>query len=136
MDSARLVVLTVWLPKPTLAADQVALGPEVSPTPSKETECGLPTVLSVIVIEAVLWPNWLGVKVTLIVHAAPAARLDPHELFWLKSAALVPESETLAIATADVPVLERVSAWAPLADPISCGPKLRPDGERVRVSGS
>ena len=81
MGSARLVVSSVWLPKGKPVDDQVAFGPEISPTPFRETECGLPTVLSVIVIQALLWPNWLGVKVTLIAQDAPAARLDPHEFF-------------------------------------------------------
>jgi hypothetical protein len=90
----------------------------------------------VIVIEALRGPKWLGVKVTLMVQFAPAARLDPHELFWLKSVALLPESATLAIVTADVPVLVTVSVCAPLTLPVSCGAKLRLAGERVRVSGS
>jgi hypothetical protein len=41
-------------------------------------------------MEALRGPAWLGVKVTLMAQFAPAARLDPHVLLWLKSAALVP----------------------------------------------
>src|SRR5712692_4744723 len=136
MDCAGLVVPTSWLAKVKLVADKVASGPEVSPTPFRETECGLPTVLSVIVIEALRGPNWPGVKVTLMVQFAPAARLEPHVLLWLKSVALVPVSAMLLMTTAEAPVLVTVSACAPLRAPISCGAKLRPEGVRVRVSGS
>ena len=104
MDCAGLVVPTSWVANVRLAADKVALGPEVSPTPLRETECGLPTVLSVIVTDALRGPNWLGVKVTLMVQFAPAARLDPHVLLlWLKSAALAPVSAMLLTTTADYP---------------------------------
>src|SRR5712692_9350703 len=136
MDWAGLVVPTSWVANVRLAADKVALGPAVSPTPLKAPECGLPIVLSVIVIAALRGPNSLGVKVTLIVQFAPAAMLAPHVLFWLKSAALVSVSAMLLITTAEVPVLLSVSACAPLTAPISCGVKLRLGGARVRVSGS
>jgi hypothetical protein len=135
-DCAGLVVPTDWLAKFRLVADQVASGPEVSPTPLRETECGLPTVLSVMVIEAVRGPNWLAVRVTLMVQFAPAARLEPHELLWLKSVALVPVTAMRLIITAEVPVLVTVSACAPLRVSTNCGAKLRLAGERVRVSGS
>jgi hypothetical protein len=71
------------LPKVKLLADKVALEPEVSPTPFSETECGLPTVLSVIVMAALLGPTWLGVTVTLIAQFSPAAKVDPQVLVWL-----------------------------------------------------
>jgi hypothetical protein len=80
MDCAGLVVPTSSVANVMLVADQVALGPEVSPTPFRGTECGLPTVLSVIAINALRGPNWLGVKVTVKVQFAPGARLDPHVL--------------------------------------------------------
>ena len=119
-----------------LVADQVALGPEVSPTPFRGTACGLPTVLSVIVIDALRGPDWLGVKATVKVQFAAAARLELQVLVWLKSAALVPLNAMLLITTVEVPVFVTVSAWAPLEVPVSCGAKLRLGGERVSVSGS
>jgi hypothetical protein len=70
--------------------------------------------LSVIVIEALLGPNWPGVTLTLITQFAPAARLDPQFLFWLKSAALVPASATPLMRTGMLPVLVTVSG-------IGCG---------------
>jgi hypothetical protein len=136
MDCAALVVPTTWSPKAKLVADKVALGPAVSPAPLRETECGLPIVLSVIVIEALRGPNWLGVKVTLMVQFAPAATFESHVLLWVKSAALFPVSAMLLITTAEVPVLVTVSCCALLTVPTSCRPKLRLEGARVRVSGS
>lgn len=95
-----------------LVADQVALGPEVSPTPFRGTECGLPTVLSVMVIDALRGPTWVGVKPTVKAQFAPAARLELQVVVWLKSAALVPVNAMLLITTAEVPVFVTVSAWA------------------------
>src|ERR1700687_3702378 len=105
MDCAGLVVPTVVSGSVMLVADRVALGPGASPTLLRAIECGLPTVLSVIVIEAPLGPIWLGVTLTLMTQFAPAARLDPQVWFWLKSAALVPASATLLMRTGMLPVL-------------------------------
>ena len=89
-----------------------------------------------IVIDALRGPTWLAVKVTVKVQFAPAARLEPHVLVWLKSVALVPVSAMLLIATAKAPVLVTVSVCEVLEVPMSCGAKLRLAGERVSVSGS
>ena len=80
MDRAALVVPTVVSGRVKLVADKVALLPAVSPTPLRATECGLPTVRSAIVIEALLGPIWLGVTLTLMTQSALAARLDPQLL--------------------------------------------------------
>jgi len=57
-DSAELAVPTSWLPpKVKLVADKVAFGPEVSPTPLREIAWGLPRVLSVMVVWALLGPK-------------------------------------------------------------------------------
>jgi hypothetical protein len=75
-----LVVLTNCVEKGKLDADREALAPAVSPVPLSEAECGLPTVLSVTVTAALLGPNWLGVKMMLMVQLVPAAKLDPQVL--------------------------------------------------------
>ena len=86
------------------------------------------------VVEAQCGPNWLAVKVTLMMQFAPAARFDPHVLFWLKSAALVPVNAMVLITTCEVPVLVTVSGSHRVRAPTNCGAKLRLGGERVRVS--
>jgi hypothetical protein len=136
MDCAGLVVPTDSLGKVKLAAERVALGPELTPTPLKETECGLPTLLSVIVMEALRGPIRLGVKVTPIVQFAPAARLERQVPLWLKSVTLVPAIATPLITSSEPPVLVSVSVWLLLAVPTNCTPKSRIEGVRVRLSGS
>ena len=80
MDCAGLVVLTVSLPNARLVAERVALGPEVTPVPFTETDCGLPTLSSVIVRAATRGPNWLGVKPRLTSQLDAVAKLEPHVL--------------------------------------------------------
>ena len=53
----------------------------------------------------VLFPVVVGVKVTLMVQAALAARLEPQVLVWEKS----PLMATLVIVSVALPVLERVT---------------------------
>jgi hypothetical protein len=125
-------VSTVWPPKINPVADKEALGPGASPIPFKERRCGLPTVSSLTVIWLVCGPNWLGVKVTLIVQFAPAARLDPHVLLWLNS----PLVATPLITTGELPALVSVAVCAVLAVPTDSGLKLKAvAGEKLRVSG-
>jgi hypothetical protein len=64
-----------WQEMDRVAGNKVAFGPETIPVPVKVTDCGLPVVLSVIVIDALRDPGWLGVKVTWMVQFAPAASL-------------------------------------------------------------
>ena len=71
----------VWLLKLMLCADNVALGPEVKPTPSNATDWGLPPVSSVIRMEALRGPAWVGIKVTFTVQFAPAVSVEPQLLF-------------------------------------------------------
>lgn len=126
-----------WQEMDTVAGNKVAFGPVTVPVPVKAADCGLPVVLSVIVIDALRGPGWLGVKVTLMVQFAPAARLDSHVLLWLKSAALAPVNAMLLITTSELPVLVRISGCAPLLVPVNCGEaKFKLVAERVRVSGS
>ena len=66
------------MPKFKVAAERVAT--EAVPVPVKVTDCGLLVALSVIVIEAVLLPEAMGVKVTLIVQVPFASTEVPQVL--------------------------------------------------------
>jgi hypothetical protein len=104
------------------------------PVPVNETLCGLPDVLSVIVMLAARFPEAVGVKVTLIVHFAPTARF---ELFTgqvsvcAKSPLLVPLRAILEIVTAAVPVFVRVTPCGALVVVISWFPNERLADESV-----
>jgi len=135
MDCAGLVVSVPWLPKLKLVGDKVALGPESPPTPVKESVCELTTASSVMMIEALRGPNWLGVKVTFSVQLAPAPRLEPQVPLWSKSVALVPVIATLLITSSEPPVLVSVSTCGTLVVPTTNRPKLRPAGAGLRVAG-
>jgi hypothetical protein len=84
----------------------------VVPVPERLTECGLPVALSEIVTDAMRLPLAEGLKVTLIVQAAPAVTLEPQLLVWVKSLALVPETAIEAMLKSAVPELVRVTTWA------------------------
>jgi hypothetical protein len=72
-----------------------------------------------------------------MVQFAPAARLDPHVLLWLKSPALAPVNAMLLITTSELQVLVSISGCAPPIVPINCGAaKFKLVAEKVRVSGS
>src|SRR5436190_5986550 len=81
-----------------------------SPVPVRLTACGLPLALSVTLNVALLVPLAVGVKVTLIVHCAPAATDVPQLLVCPKSPLLAPVMEMLLMLRLAVPVLERVTA--------------------------
>ena len=88
------------------------MAPVEMPVPERLTDWGLPVALSVMARAAVRLPLAAGLKVTLMVQLAPAARLDPQLLVWAKSLALVPKTAMLEIFKAEVPELLRVTAWA------------------------
>lgn len=79
--------------------------------------CGLPLALSVMVMEADRAPVPPGVKVTLIVHFAPATTEVPHVLVCVKSLPLVPLTAMLVTLSAAVPLLVRVMVCAVAATP-------------------
>jgi hypothetical protein len=66
-----LVVPTNWFPKERLAGEMLAAGPV--PVPERPTVWGLPLASSLTLSEAVRLPLAEGVKVILIVQAAPTA---------------------------------------------------------------
>ena len=87
------------------------------PTPLRETACGLPLALSVILTVAVRWPVVVGVKVTLIVQFAPALTLVPQVLVSAKSPGFVPVMLMLVIVSVPLPVFVRVTVLAILVVP-------------------
>src|SRR6266581_5060092 len=83
---------------------------ELVPVPVRPAVCGLPLALSATLNVALLVPLAVGVKVTLIVHWAPAATEVPQLLVCPKSPLLVPVMAMLLMFSVAVPVLERVTA--------------------------
>ena len=81
--------------------------------------------LSATVIEPVRDPVAVGVKVALIEHEAPSARLEPQLLVWEKS----PLAVMLEIVRTAPPLLVKSIAWGELAVPRAWLPKLYDDGE-------
>jgi len=76
-----------------------------TPVPVRLTVCVAGLALSVMVNEPLLEPLAVGVKVTLRVQLALAARLEPQVLVWEKS----PLAVMLVMLSAALPVLLRVT---------------------------
>ena len=91
------VVVSVFptVPKLRLAG----LNSTTVPVPVRLTFCGLPAALSVIDNVPVRVALCVGLKVTLMVQLASAARLEPQVFVWLKS----PLAAILVILSAVVP---------------------------------
>jgi len=91
------VVVSVFptVPKLRLAG----LNSTTVPVPVRLTVCGLPAALSAIDTAPVRVPLCVGLKVTLMVQLASAARLEPQVFVWLKS----PLAAILVILSAVVP---------------------------------
>lgn len=95
---------TTWLGNVRLAGERV-MAAAVIPVPAKETVCGLPVALSVMVIVPVRAPATVGVKITEIVHVLAGATDAPQVFVWLKS----PVGAMLAVVSAAEPVLVSVT---------------------------
>jgi hypothetical protein len=95
-----VVVSVLEPPIPTLPKFRLAgLNSTTVPVPVTLTVCGLPAALSVIDNVPVRVPLCVGLKVTLMVQLASAARLEPQVFAWLKS----PLAAILVILSAVVP---------------------------------
>ena len=114
---AALVTPTLVRGKATLAADNVTC----VPTPVRLMVCGLPPPLSVMVTLPERVPTTVGVKVTEIVHLAPARTVLPQVLVSLKS----PLAAMLVMLRVVVPVLVSVTVWAALVVWRSCVANVR-----------
>jgi hypothetical protein len=69
-------------------------------------------------------------KVTRMAQLAPAARLEPQVLDWVKSPALEPETTTLLTLKSALPELVSVIVCATVAVPTAGLAKARLEGER------
>src|SRR5579864_6083787 len=85
----------------------------VVPVPLSDAVCGLPVAESVMVTAPVRAPDCDGVKVTLTVQLAPAARLAGQLLVSAKS----PPAAMLVMFSADPPLLVTVMDFAVLVVP-------------------
>ena len=113
--------------------ENVTLGPWVTPAPSSEYACGLPTLLSVRTKAADRGPRTLGEKVTVIEHVPPGLMELPQALVAAKSEDPV---DTSTITSGSVPLFVSDRVCAGLDVPFNCIPNDRLDAEETSVSGS
>lgn len=104
----------------------------VAPVPLKETDCGLPLAPSVNLRVAERAPAAVGLKTIDAVQLDDAARLVV-QVFepMTKSAAFVPLTAMLLMATAAVVPLASVADCAALLEPTAVEAKVRVDGVAV-----
>jgi hypothetical protein len=105
----ELTMSTPSLPKDKLVGERLAAALALPPVPARLTLCGLPEALSVTMMPAVRVPAADGLKVTLIVQLAPAAKLDPQLFVCAKSLALAPDTAMPVILKAAAPELLSVT---------------------------
>jgi hypothetical protein len=86
--------------------------------------CGLPEALSEIDTVELRVPVVVGVKVTLIVHAAFGVRVAPQLWVWAKSAALPPETAIEPIVREPELTFVKVTGCGPFVIPVCTVPKL------------
>ena len=138
MNPPKAVILSEYFavcPAATLAEpDPPEATPKVksSPEPESPTVCGLPEALSVTERVPVLVPPAVGLKVTVIVQFAPAARAPPQLFVSEKS----PLAAIVVIASEDWPVLESVTIWAELVVPTIWPPNDKLEGKTVALRPS
>ena len=122
---AALVAPTAVLAKVALAGVNVAC---TLPVPVRDTLCGLPAALSVMLSAPVRVPTCVGVKVTLILQFLPAAKVLPQVL---ELTAKSPVVAMLEMFSTPVPVLDRVTALAAEVFPITVLANVKDVGDRV-----
>ena len=88
----------------------MAVAGEVAATavPVRGTNCGEPVALLVRLTVAVLVPEAVGLKVTLMEQVAFTARVAGQVVVWAKSPGAVPASMILIPVRSPVPLLVRV----------------------------
>jgi hypothetical protein len=115
---AALVDPTNWPAKVRLPGATPAIG--ATAVPVKLTDCVLaaaPVAFSVTERVPVRVPVAVGLKLTVMVQLAPAAKEVPHILLSAKSPPLVPAIVTLVMESATELVLERVRVCVALGLP-------------------
>jgi hypothetical protein len=100
-----VTVRLVEFPATIVTVNGATAKPKSEPEPPKETTCGLVGALSVMVKVPVSVPATVGANETLIVQAAPAARLCGQVFVWEKS----PVITMLVMVKAAVPLFVRLS---------------------------
>lgn len=123
-----LVVPRLWLLKVRLGEERPATG--AVPVPVSAIVWGVTLALSVTVIEPLLVPIIVGVKVTLMLQLEPVNEL-PQLFVWAKS----PEAVMLEMRRVPSPVMVNVTAWGPLVVPTFCGPNVRLVTEMLNTAG-
>jgi hypothetical protein len=101
------------------------------PVPLRETICGLPGALSVMLSAAVRVPDAVGLNLTLMLQLAPAGSELPQVWVCTKSPALVPVIAMLLMVKLAVPVLLSVTIFGALVVPINWAEKVRRVGDKV-----
>jgi len=122
-----LAVLTAWFPNASDVGETVT-GPLLLPLPESGTVCGLPGALLAMLSVAERVPAAVGVKVTVIVHEAPAASVDPQVVVRAKSPALVPVMLVPLMVNEADPVLVRVTVRGALVVPTAWAAKTSVEG--------
>jgi hypothetical protein len=111
---AALVVFSSWLPNTRDDGDTPAMI-EMPEPPSETASAGFTGSLLLTVRLADRAPTAVGVKVTLMVQFAAAARLAPQVFAEMaKSPAFAPVRPMLLIVSGQLPVLDSVTVWAAL----------------------
>jgi len=118
-----LVTVTGWAPLVVPVACTANVRPAgltlmvgAVPVPDSATTVGLPGAFDAMLMLADCRPAAVGVKVTLMAHDAPTAKLV-QLLVCPNAVAFVPVSVTLLTVSAAVPVLITVTGWAALVVP-------------------
>src|SRR3989454_2839205 len=118
---AALNVPSGWLANVRLSVDSLTAGPVSTALPVRLIFCGLSAALSVMLIVPVKRPGIVGVKVTLMVQLAPAARLLPQLLVWKKfklatMPAMVRVALPLFISVTAIGRLLVPTVWLPVSE--------------------
>jgi hypothetical protein len=121
--TGALEVPTVTLPNPRTVGE-MATGS--TPEPVSAADCGLLEALPVTVRLPLALPAVLGLKVTLMVHFAPAPKEFP-QLLLCANGVLAVRLEIISFA---VPVLVRVTFLTALVVPMAWFPNAKLVGER------
>jgi len=103
-----------------------------APKPLRDTACGLPAALSVILNAALRVPLAVGVNVTPMLQLALGAKEVPHLLVWAKSPGSVPLMAILMVRML-MPTLVKVTFCGEPVVPIVTDPKFRLVGESFAV---
>src|SRR5690348_2228845 len=120
-DCGADAIPRTWFPNESDCGDGVTGGPGAAvPVPDSATVCGVPDASSVIVSDAARAPVAVGLKVTVAVQLAPAARLPGQVFVCAKSPAFAPVSAMLLIVKANAPVFVSVTACPALVVCVVC----------------